>query len=66
MINKVLEILTLKYGHTRVKKIKDFMDDWTKFRNDQYDDDGELLLAMKDLNQRRKDLKMTEDDWVTI
>ena len=42
------------------------MDDWTKFRDDQYDDDGELLLGMKELNQRRRDLKMTEDEWVTI
>ena len=42
------------------------MDDQTKFRDDQYDDDGELLLGMKELNQRRRDLKVTEDEWVTI
>ena len=42
------------------------MADWTKFRDNQYDDDGELLLGMKELNQRRKDLKMTEDEWVAI
>ena len=35
-IKKVLEILTLKYGRTRVEKIEDFMDDWTKFKDDQY------------------------------
>ena len=38
------------------------MADWTKFRDNQYDDDGELLLGMKELNQRRKELKMTEDE----
>ena len=58
--------MTLKYGRTRVEKIKDFMDDWTKFKDDQYDDDGELLLGMKELNQRRKELKMTEDEWVAV
>ena len=49
-MKRVLEILALKYGRTRVEKIEDFMDDWTKFRDDQYDDDGELLLGMKELN----------------
>ena len=65
-MKRVLEILALKYGHSRVEKSKDFMDDWAKFRDNQYDDDGELLLGMKEINQRRRDLKMTEDEWVTI
>ena len=65
-MKKVLEILFLKYEQMRTEKIEDFMDDWTKFRDDQYKDDGELLLGMKELNQRRRDLKMTEDEWVTI
>ena len=30
-IKKVLEILTVKYGRTRVEKIEDFMDDWKRF-----------------------------------
>ena len=42
------------------------MDDWTKFRDNQYEDDGELLLGMKELNQRRKELNMTEDKWVAV
>ena len=58
--------MALRYGLTRVEKIEDFMDDWTKFRDDQYDDDGELLLGMKELNQRRKELNMTEDEWVAV
>ena len=65
-MKRVLEILALKFGCTRTEKIEDFMADWTKFRDNQYDDDGELLFGMKDLNQRRKDLKMTEDEWVAI
>ena len=32
-MKRVLEILALKYGHTRVAKIEDFMDDWTNFRD---------------------------------
>ena len=43
---KVYEILSLKYGCTRVEKIEDFMDDWSKFKDDHYEDDSELLLGM--------------------
>ena len=62
MIKKVLEISSLKYGRTRTEKIEDFMDDWTKFQDDQYEDESELLLGIKELNQRRKELSMTEDE----
>ena len=33
-----------------------------KFKGDDYDEDGELVLGMKEINQRRKELKMTEDE----
>ena len=65
-MKRVLEILALKFGCTRTEKIEDFMADWTKFRDNQYDDDGELLLGMKELNQRRRDLNVTEDECFTI
>ena len=42
------------------------MEDWSNFRDDQYEDDGELLLGMKELNQRIRDLKMTDDEWVNV
>ena len=63
-LKNVLEILILKYSHTRVEKIEDFMEDWSRFRDDQYENDGKLLLGIRELNQRRKELKMTEDEWV--
>ena len=37
------------------------MEDWLKFKEDQYEDDGDSNLAMKEINQRRKELKMMED-----
>ena len=61
ILKKVLEILILKYGRTRVEKIEDFMDNWSKFRDDQYEDDAELLLGMRELNQRQRELKISED-----
>ena len=54
------------YGQTKTEKIKDFMKDWKEFRDDQFEDDGELLLGMKEINQRRKELNMKEDEWVAV
>ena len=58
----VLELLDLKYGRTRTEKIEEVMEDWIRFRDDGFEDDGELLLGMKELNQRRKELNMTDNE----
>ena len=42
------------------------MEDWLKFKEDQYEDDGDSILAMKEINQRCKELKMMEDEWFAI
>ena len=65
-MKKVLQILSLKYGRTRTEKIEEFMDNWMKFRDNQYEDNSEILLGMKELNQRRRELNMTEDEWVAV
>ena len=54
----VLELLDIKYGRTRTEKIEEIVEDWMKFRDDQFEDDRELLLGMKEINQRRKELMM--------
>ena len=37
-----------------------------RFREDQYEDDDELILAMKELRQRRVELKMTFDEFDSV
>ena len=41
------------------------MDDILKFREDQYEEEGELILAMKEIRQRERELKITQDEWFT-
>ena len=65
-MKRVLELLDIKYGRTRTEKIEEIVEDWMRFRDDSIEDDGELLLGMKELNQRRKDLKMTDNKWVSV
>ena len=60
-LKKVLEILIMKYGRTRIEMIEDYMEDWLNFKDDQYGYDIELLLVLRELNQRWRELKMTED-----
>ena len=56
MMKHVLELRTIKYGRTQMEKIEEIVEDWMKFQDDQFEDDGELLLGMKEINQRRKEL----------
>ena len=65
-IKKALELLEVKYGRSRIKRIKELVDDLLKFREDQYEDDGELLLAMKDIRRRETELEITRDEWLVI
>ena len=37
-----------------------------RFKDEQFEDDGELLLGMKELRQKKKDLNVTEDEWDAV
>ena len=65
-INKVVRLLDVKYGRTRTEKVKECVDDLLKLREDQYEDDDELILAMKKLNQKRQELKMNQEEWYAV
>ena len=40
MIKRVLELLCFKYGCTRTEKIEEVVEDWIKFKEDQFEEDG--------------------------
>ena len=66
MMKNVLNLLDLKYGCTITEKIEKVVEDWMKFKEDQFEDDSELILAMKEINKRRKDLEMMDNEWVAV
>ena len=37
-----------------------------KFREDQYEEESELILAMKEIRQRKRELKITQNEWFTV
>ena len=42
------------------------VEDLLKFREDQYEDDDELILVMTELRQRHVELKMTYDEFHSV
>ena len=63
-VERALELLEVKYGRSRTERIEELVDDLLNFWEDQYEDDGELLLAMKDIRRREKEKKITRDEWL--
>ena len=61
-LDKVVRLLDIKYSRSRMEKVEDVMEDYLKFPENQYEDDDELILAMKELRQKRIDLDMNFDE----
>ena len=65
-VDRVARLLDSRYGRTRTEKVEEAIEDLFKLREDQYEDDDELMLAMRELGQRRVDLKMTFDEFLSV
>ena len=65
-VKKVLELLDIKYGRTRMEKIEDCVNEWLNFREDKFEEEDELLLGLRELNQRRLDLEITNNEWFSV
>ena len=62
-VDKVPGLLDYRYGRSRTEKVEEAIEDLFKFREDQYEDDDELVLAVKELRQRRVELEMNFDEF---
>ena len=62
-VEKVTRLLESRYGRTRTEKVEEAIEDLFQFREDQYEDDDELMLAMSELRQRRVELRMTFNEF---
>ena len=65
-INKVLQHLDIKYGQSRTEKVEECVEDLLRFKEDLDEEDDVLILVMKEINQRRKDLDITQDEWSAV
>lgn len=65
-MKKVLELLDLRYERSCLEKVEECVQDWIEFKEDQYEEEEELLLAMEEINKRKEELKITEMEWFSV
>ena len=62
-VKNVVTLLNERYSRTRTEKVEEAIEDLFKFREDNYEDDDELMLAMSELRKRRLDLDISFDEF---
>ena len=61
-----MELLDIKYGRTITEKVEECVEDLSRVREDQHEEDNELILAMKEINQRHKELSISQEEWFAV
>ena len=65
-ITRVTGLLDLRYGRSRTEKVEEAIEDLFRFREDDYEEDDALMMAMKEIRQRRIDLNITFDEFHAV
>ncbi len=65
-VERVLELLETKYGRTRIEKMEECVKDWLEFKEDMFEEEDEFVFAMKELNQRKLDLEITQSECFSV
>ena len=55
---EVLELLEMMYNRSRTERLEDVIEDYIKFWKDPCEDDGGLILAMKEYRQSWMELEI--------
>ena len=49
---KVIDCLNKIFGRSRLEKIEEWLDNWMKFREGDFDEEDEFFFAMKEIDVR--------------
>ena len=49
-----------------MERIEDCVRNWLDFKDIDYDSDEELLFAMEEVGNRKKELKISDDEWFSF
>ena len=49
-----------------MENVEECVQNWLEFKEDQLEDKDELLFAMEEIDRRRKELKITENEWFSV
>ena len=61
-VKDVIECLEIRYGWTRLEKLEELVFEWINFREDNYDDEDDLLQAMIEFQRRKEELKVVDKE----
>ena len=63
---KVIDCLEIRYGQTRLEKLEELLTGYVKFREDDYDDEDDLLQVMLEFQRRKEELKIGDKEWHAV
>ena len=53
-MKKVLDLVDTKYGRTHLEKVKKYVQNWIDLREDQFEEEGKLSLAVWKLGVKKR------------
>ena len=65
-VSKVLDVLSKKYGRSRVEKMEVWIENWFDFKDGDFDDEDDFLFAMKEIGVRKKEVKVINEEMFTM
>ena len=65
-VKEVIDCLEIRYGQTRLEKLEELLTGYVKFREDDYDDEDDLLQVMLEFQRRKEELKIGDKEWHAV
>ena len=62
----MIDCLVIRYGRTRLETLEELVTDYIKFREDDYEDDDDLLQVMLEFQRRKEELRIAEKEWCAV
>ena len=58
--------MKIKYGRSRIEKVEECIRNCLGFKENDYKEEDEFLLAMEELDLREKELDMSHEEWISV
>ena len=65
-VKEVIKCLEDRYGRTRLEKLEELVVDWMRFKVDDYEEEGDFLHAMEEIQRRKKEINVIDEEWHAV
>ena len=66
IIKEVVDCLKERFWRTRLEQIKVLVLEYIKFKDDDYENEYDLLQAMIEFQRRKEELSVNEKEWHSV